>query len=260
MNNSFLKNGSIVIAAMLAFSACGNSPKVIEGQPVSSGTAPDPSTPIVLSPGMNPGGTAPVDATEHKIKVMEVLETDRYTYMLAEEEGVENYWVAISKRPIKTGEEYIYRGGLLKKNFYSSEYNRTFETLYLVADILPLNPVAGGMPGATTSDDPNLTVAPSSVDRSSGSVKISEVISNAEKFAGQKIKVTGKCVKINPMIMGRNWVHLKDDSGESFDLTITTTELIQLGALVTLEGILHVNRDFGAGYYYEVILEDAVRL
>lgn len=258
MNKGLLKIILLPLGVFLFLSSCGNSPKVIEGQPVNAGASPDPSTPLVVSPGNIPG-MAPTDATEHRIKVVEVLDTDRYTYMLAEEEGQENYWVAISKRPVTVGEEYIYRGGLLKRNFFSAEYNRTFETLYLVSEILPLNPVGNSM-AAAAADDPELTVAPAKVDRSAGSVKISEVISSAEKMAGQTIKITGKCVKINPNIMGRNWLHIKDDSGEEYDLTVTTTDLIQLGEMVTLQGTLNVNRDFGAGYYYAVILEDAIRL
>lgn len=251
-----LKTLCLPMGLALVISACGNAPKVIEGEPLNTGSAPDPSTPMVLNPGV--GGIASADMTEHRIKAKEVLETDRYTYMLVEEEGTEDYWVAVSKRPVNVGDVFVYRGGLMKKNFFSSEYNRTFETLYLVSEILPLSPVAGAV--QSSADDPTLTAAPVQVDRSAGSVAIKEVLDNTAKFAGQKIKVTGKCVKINPMIMGRNWVHLKDDSGESYDLTITTMDRVQLGELVTLEGTLNTNRDFGSGYYYAVILEDAVRL
>lgn len=251
----FVKTISLSLGVLLITGACGNSPKVIEGEPLNSGNVPDPSTPIVL----NPGGMTPADMTEHRIKALEVLETDRYTYMLVEEEGAEDYWVAVSKRTVNVGDEFVYRGGLMKRDFFSAEYNRTFGTLYLVSEILPLNPVTGAV-DALSEQDPSLTAAPAQVDRSAGSVAIKQVLEQAEKLSGQKIKVTGKCVKINPMIMGRNWVHLKDDSGETYDLTITTLDRVQLGELVTLEGTLSTNRDFGSGYYYAVILEDAVRL
>ena len=74
---------------------------------------------------------------------------------------------------------------------------------------------------------------------------------------GKVIKVTGKCIKLNRMIMGRNWVHLQDGSGNNFDLTVTTTENVELGSIVTLEGTIALNKDFGAGYKYNVILEGA---
>jgi hypothetical protein len=62
------------------------------------------------------------------------------------------------------------------------------------------------------------------------------------------------------MIMGRNWVHIQDESGAEFDLTITTNEQIQLGQMVNMEGVLAVNKDFGAGYFYKVIVENAISL
>ena len=69
---------------------------------------------------------------------------------------------------------------------------------------------------------------------------------------------TGKCVKVNPMIMGRNWIHLQDGSGDNLDLTITTTENIPVGHVITLEGTIALNKDFGAGYKYDIIMEEAV--
>jgi hypothetical protein len=60
--------------------------------------------------------------------------------------------------------------------------------------------------------------------------------------------------------MGRNWVHIQDESGAEFDLTVTTNEQVQLGQMVNMEGILAVNKDFGAGYYYKVIVENAISL
>ena len=72
------------------------------------------------------------------------------------------------------------------------------------------------------------------------------------------MKVTGQCVKVNPMIMNRNWVHLRDGSVSDHDLTVTTDANIPLGAVVSLEGRIALNKDFGAGYKYDLIMEDAV--
>jgi len=61
------------------------------------------------------------------------------------------------------------------------------------------------------------------------------------------------------MIMNRNWIHLQDGStkDDKLDLTITTTENVPLGAIVAFEGKISLNKDFGAGYKYEIIMEDA---
>jgi hypothetical protein len=70
--------------------------------------------------------------------------------------------------------------------------------------------------------------------------------------------VKGQVVKLNNMIMNRNWIHLRDGStGEDVDLTLTTTDNVQLGAIAAFEGIIALNKDFGAGYMYEIIMEEA---
>lgn len=58
--------------------------------------------------------------------------------------------------------------------------------------------------------------------------------------------------------MGRNWIHLKDGSGGTFDLTVTTQEHIELGSVVLFEGKIALNKDFGAGYFFNIIMEEAI--
>jgi hypothetical protein len=59
--------------------------------------------------------------------------------------------------------------------------------------------------------------------------------------------------------MGKNWLHLQDGSGSkgTNDLTVTTNEMVKIGDLILVSGVVSVDRDFGFGYSYEVILEDA---
>jgi hypothetical protein len=56
--------------------------------------------------------------------------------------------------------------------------------------------------------------------------------------------------------MNRNWIHLQDGSRNAFDFVVTTAQPLPVGHTVTLEGVLSVDRDFGAGYKYDVILEN----
>ena len=90
-----------------------------------------------------------------------------------------------------------------------------------------------------------------------GAIRIADLVNNRNQYEGKLIKVTGKCVKVNSEIMGRNWIHLQDGSGENFDLTVTTDESVELGTIVTMEGTIALNKDFGAGYRYDVIMEGA---
>jgi hypothetical protein len=59
--------------------------------------------------------------------------------------------------------------------------------------------------------------------------------------------------------MGKNWIHIQDGSGDSgnFDLAVTTLDGMKMDDVVTFEGTITLNKDFGAGYFYEIIMEDA---
>lgn len=250
----------LFIGLVLTITACNSKPKVIEAE----SAAGQSETPIFQDgPPIAgaPGAAAPaqdMSTAEHKVVVAEALNTDKYTYLRVKE-NEEEYWIAISKRDVKIGSAYYYRGGLLKKNFQSKEFNRVFETIYLVGEFreegagATATVPAGGIPPATASLEP-----PKNVKAAPGAIKISELVANLPKYDGKLVKITGKCVKVNPMIMGRNWLHIQDGSGKNIDLTVTTTEMVQLGDIVTLEGTLALNKDFGAGYRYEYIVEGAV--
>jgi starvation-inducible outer membrane lipoprotein len=93
----------------------------------------------------------------------------------------------------------------------------------------------------------------------SGGTTLAELINNKEKYEGQTVKVQGRVVKINNMIMQKNWIHLKDASlkDSKLDLTVTTTDNVTMGEVVAVEGKISINKDFGSGYTYEVIMEEA---
>ena len=96
------------------------------------------------------------------------------------------------------------------------------------------------------------------IQHKEGEIKIGELYENKESLASKKIKVRGVVTKFNPGIMDRNWVHIQDGTGgtTSFDLTITTNDQIQVGTIAIFEGIVAVNKDFGHGYKYDLIIEN----
>ncbi|MBI5193179.1 MAG: hypothetical protein HZA08_07020 [Nitrospirae bacterium] len=91
-------------------------------------------------------------------------------------------------------------------------------------------------------------------------VKVEEVFAKKDTLSGKKVTVKGEVVKFNSGIMGKNWVHIKDGSGKpgTNDLTATTKDTAKVGDKVMVTGILAVGKDFGAGYKYDAIIEDAV--
>ena len=131
-------------------------------------------------------------------------------------------------------------------------------------------PMAGGaaMTGGAmmASGGSSSAVVPSKdikVDKAKGenSFTVGECFSQGKKLNNKKVRVRGKVVKVSRMIMGKNWVHIQDGTGNpmenSHDLVVTTMAEPKLDSIVVVEGTLHADRDFGAGYKYKVIIEDA---
>jgi len=84
---------------------------------------------------------------------------------------------------------------------------------------------------------------------------------NKAGLAGKTVSAQGKVVKVNNGIMGRNFIHLQDGTGEAAkgtnDLTVTSKQTAAVGDQVTISGVVVLNRDFGAGYTYPLLIEDA---
>ncbi len=63
--------------------------------------------------------------------------------------------------------------------------------------------------------------------------------------------------KFTPGIMGRNWLHIMDDSSGK-DLTVTTDATVELNDVVVIEAKVALDRDFNYGYFYPLLLEEGV--
>ena len=199
----------------------------------------------------------------HTVIVDEVLPATKYVYIHVSE-GVEKYWVATALKEITVGETYFFKGGLLKTNFESKEYNRMFERIYLVSQFVPAKhgvntPNASEMTTPSSNQNNKGTVKTvNKIEKAAGSISIAELVNNYQKYEGQTVQLSGECVKINPQIMGRNWIHLKDGSKDDYDLVITSDVFVREGSVITIKAKVVLNKDYGAGYNYDLILEDGI--
>ena len=250
---------SFILFVVTLFLSCESKPKIIVEDTAAASTEEGLQNEGMNTNVANPDGAANADV--HQVLVDEVLQTDRYTYLKVDEKG-RKYWLATAKTEAQKGQVYLYRGGLLKTNFESREYNRTFDTIYLVSNVIPASEHPGGnltpsgTPTAAGAAPQNMTPAAEVKD----AVKLSELFANKTKYDGKTITVSGECVKVNNGIMGRNWVHIQDGTkhdGKKADLTVTTGLVIPVGSKVALKGKIVLNKDFGAGYRYDVIMEEA---
>lgn len=198
-------------------------------------------------------------AGQHTAVVQEVLQATSYTYLKVKEADTD-YWIAVTKRQIEPGTTVSFSGALEMRNFQSKDLQRTFETVYFVSKI-----DGGGssesqpsinMPHQGTPEPDKKEV---SIEPAQGGVTIGELFANRDSYADKTVRVKGQVTKVNRAIMDKNWVHLQDGTSDSnsFDLTVTTTDNVKVGDAATFEGKIALKKDFGAGYFYEVIMEEA---
>jgi hypothetical protein len=210
---------------------------------------------------------------DQKATVKEVIQTSAYTYLRVKK-GRQEQWIAVNKADIAEGAVVYYEEGMEMKNFKSTELGRTFESVYFVQAIsdqpikqgmpggMQGNPHGGNMGGGMMGDQPQKPVISRleiQVDQVEGGTAIGDLFAKRKDYEGKMVTVRGQVTKVNTGIMGRNWVHLQDGTadGENFDLTLTTAHNPEVGQVVTFSGILSLDKDFGAGYFYEIILENA---
>ncbi len=141
---------------------------------------------------------------------------------------------------------------MLKTNFKSIEHNRTFAEIYLVSEIYP---ESAQEENTGTTDDINELNQNSPVPE--GVTRIADIVQSPKKFVGKSVRIYGKVVKANPNILDRNWLHIEDGTAPDFDFVLTTQSNIPIGHEVAFDGVIAVDRDFGAGYTYKVIMENA---
>jgi hypothetical protein len=114
--------------------------------------------------------------------------------------------------------------------------------------------VTGDKPGKVTLEKQNITI-----EKQEGITTIADLYKDLKKFNGETIRVKGKVTKVNLSIMNKNWIHLQDGTeyNGQFDLTITTSQVYEAGSVITVEGKIALDKDFGYGYSYKVLLEEA---
>ncbi|MBT3385930.1 MAG: hypothetical protein HN778_20915 [Prolixibacteraceae bacterium] len=195
-------------------------------------------------------------------EVKEVIQTSTYTYLKVTENLGER-WVAVTKQEANNGDIYYYEEALQMNNFNSKELDRTFEVIYFINRIsktpITKNPMGGAMPAHSgkveTQKSSTITL-----EKADGEITVEQIFAKSAEFALKEFEIRGMVVKVNKQVMGKNWIHIQDGTSNegSFDLTVTTQDLAEIGDEVTFKGKLTLEKNFGSGYFYDVIMEEAV--
>lgn len=183
-------------------------------------------------------------------KVIETIRAGNYTYVHVDT-GKKKHWAAAPPITLKKGSMVSFVPNMPMRDFTSKTLNRKFDIVYFVGRIY--TDKAGNHPVKTAST-PAKPVA--DIKKAINGNTINEVLTQKQKLAGKNIRVRGLVVKYTAKVMGKNWIHIRDSSS-SKDLTVTTAGTTKKGDVVLVSGKLQLNRDFGYGYSYDVLLEDS---
>ncbi len=242
----------VVSFAVLALSACSK-----EEAPKVEAPAAQAQAPVAAK-------TAGITGT-----VLETMNAAGYTYVQVDD-GQQKVWAAAPEFNVAVGDNVIVPDGMLMNNYHSKSLDRDFDVVYFVDAILNPNATAAPATAAATPEGPAGTkvAAPATVNvdlsgitKAMGGKTVAEIYAGKAELAGKDVVVHGKVVKYNAQIMGKNWLHVQDGSGNaadgSNDITITTTVEAKVGDTVLITGPVTLDKDFGYGYKYALIIEDA---
>jgi len=248
-------------------------------RPTSAPSASAPAAPTAAAPAGAQGAPQVLRG-----KIVEKLEVSQYSYLkLATASG--DAWAAVQKTDKKVGEEVGVANAFPMQNFESKELNRKFDVVYFgsvagqggepAAMTAPAGMGASPPGGGETPPNPAQMAAqhqaaatgPTDIKiqkvakaSSADGRTVEEIWVQKDKLKGKSVTVRGQVVKFTP-VMGKNFVHLRDGSGspdkKNNDVTLTTADAAAVGDVVTAKGTLILDKDFGAGYAYPVLIEDA---
>ena len=251
-------------ASLLAVVACTDSAGDSAAQPPATPTTARARAAAVVAGGTLAG------------TVREQIAVGPYVYLRLETTAGDE-WAAVNEAPVQTGDRVTVYNVMRMEQFASQTLKRTFARIYFGS----LDPNAGagsagagatGASGMSSNADPmagspgtpaavNARVGPVARAAGPNGRTIGELHARASTLAGTTVAVRGVVVKYNASVMGKNWIHLQDGSGNAsagtHDVTATSLETAAVGDTVTVTGTVRTNKDFGAGYVYPLVLEDA---
>lgn len=227
---------------------------------------PDGHPPIATAaqPGTH---VAPPGSSAASGTVIETMDASSYTYVNVDT-GMRTIWAAAPKFPVKVGDRVSVPTDSPMQNYRSDSLDRTFPLVYFAGKI---RVAAAGTSAALPAD--KATPHPSSskaaglpqqsfagIAKPEGGYTVGEFFDSGRGLAGTEVAIRGRVVKFSPRIMGTNWIHIQDGSAGkdgSNDLIVTSNGGASVGDVVLVRGKVSVDKDFGFGYTYALMIEGA---
>lgn len=197
------------------------------------------------------------------VKVLESEEAPGYTYLKVDELG-NQYWIAVPTMNVEEGDIIYYSKSMRMDDFQSNSLDKTFDYVLFVEDASKTAPAPSVMmgqemdsphkDGAIPQEKTNVSVEPLKDGKT-----VEQVYMQKNSLKDKVVKIRGTVTKFNSAILNRNWIHIQDGTGgsENFDLLVTSSDEVSVGDVIVIEGKVSVDKDFGHGYSYPVMVEDA---
>lgn len=219
---------------------------------------------LCASVGWSAEPAAPPAAAVVKGEVLEAKDVESYTYLRLKTADGE-VWAAVGKAPVKKGAKVTIENVMVMNNFESKSLKRKFDkivfgslggTAAAGAGSAMAAAHSGGAPKADHAGDVKVAKAGGPDGKT-----VAEVVTKSAELKDKTVQVRGKVVKYTPSIMGKNWIHLRDGSGSAIDnsndVLVTTLDQATVGDVVLVKGVVRTDKDFGSGYAYKVLIEEA---
>ncbi len=213
-------------------------------------------------PQKNPDMKSRQDMSSLSGKVLETMNSGAYTYVNIEKDGKKT-WVAVPRMKVAAGQDISFHPGIVMSNFTSKMLNRTFKTIVFSDGATGQY----GMESIKKSADHKQAKVPANikikVKKAFGpdAYTVAELYEKSAELDKKDVVIRGQVVKSSANIMGKNWIHIQDGSGNpskgNNDIPVTSQDIFSVGDIVTVKGTLYQDKDFGSGYKYTVIVEQA---
>ena len=260
-----MKSATFLLALTLAAPACSKGQDQIPSTPAL--------TPAPATAAGDPGAGAAAKNAALVGTVFERIDAATYSYLRLKTADGE-VWAAVPATPVDVGASVTVVEPMKMSKFESKTLGRTFDLIYFgrLQGQEGAAPMGGGAMGGGQGDPqaaealaahgaPAPAAADVHVDKAEEGFSIAEIWAQKAELGGKQVIVRGKIVKYNANILGKNWIHLQDGTGDptsaTHDLAVTTKDEATVGDVVTVTGTLQLDQEFGAGYAYAAIVQDA---
>lgn len=202
------------------------------------------------------GQVVTIEGTVEEVRAVSGQHAETDISYVKVNDGSASMWAAVPQAQVDVGSAVTIRGSV-----DLSLAPMIGETVIILSDSIQGGTSSESPHGTSTTSEGPVEVTP--VEKAEGGYTVEELFSQRQELNGQTVSVRGTVVKTSAEIMGAFWLHIQDGTGDAGagtnDITVTYTgdPPVSTGDVVLVTGTLSADKDLGAGYFYQAIIENA---